>query len=118
MAKFTWGQLMTWETEALRKRVPTTIPGLTPLERAANNRSIFGATVGFERNGAKSLLNHRFMFRLACIGWLGAGLFQMWRTPIWGYTELVEHHNFNFDNIVYDKLSTRSSPYHATGSIP
>mmetsp|Transcript_22437 Transcript_22437/g.40480 ORF Transcript_22437/g.40480 Transcript_22437/m.40480 type:complete len:119 (+) Transcript_22437:67-423(+) len=118
MGRLTWTQLMTLEQEAVSRRVPKNIPGLIPIERAANSQSIFGTTVGFERNGAKSLLNHRFMFRLACVAWLGASLFQMWRPAIWGYTELVEHHNYNFDNIVYDKVSTRNAPYHATGTFP
>ena len=65
-----------------------------------------------------SVLNPRVMFRTGLVGLMLLGFYQMWRVPIWGQIEEMEMHSTNFDNIVYDKLSTRTVPYHSASSFP
>ena len=63
-------------------------------------------------------MNPKAMLRLGLIGLATLGCWQVWRTPIWGQIEEMEHHATNFDNIVYDKMSTRVVPYHYCAGFP
>ena len=74
--------------------------------------------MGYERNGIMSVMNPRMMMRFGLVGLMLLGFWQMWRVPIWGQVEEMEMHSLNFDNIVYDKLSTRNVPYHCASSFP
>ncbi|CAG9311384.1 unnamed protein product [Blepharisma stoltei] len=111
-ARFTWTQLMTWEREAVRRRVPLEISGLVTRAELPNNRSILGPTVTYERNGEKTLLTHRARARWGMWLLFFLGGYQVNRLMKVGWDNEQEHHNFEFDNIVYDKLSCRQVPYH------
>lgn len=118
MSKFTWAQLMKWEVEAAKRRVPANINGLLHRHLLPNNRRWFAQTVFWERNGEKTIAGHRATLRFGCIFFMTLCVYQLWRVPIWGYIELMEHHNNNYDNLVYDKLSTRITPYHYPAGFP
>lgn len=118
MSRYTWTQIMKWEADAAKRRVPSNIEGLVLRHLVPNNRFWIRRSTQFERNGEKTLLNILTSKRLGVLLYLTACVYQMWRVPIWGYIDLTEHHNYNYDNIVYDKLSTRMSPYHSGVGFP
>ena len=72
----------------------------------------------FERNGIRTILNPQAMMRIGLTLYLIFGFWQAWRVPIWGQIEEREHHAYNFDHIIYDKLSTRNTPHHHIGGFP
>lgn len=110
--------MMTWELEAAKRRVPAKIDGLIPRSQVPNNRYWFRKAIHFERNGEKILFGHLTSKRFAVFVFFTCAIYQMWRVPIWGYIDLLEHHNYSYDNIVYDKLSTRNAPYHSGVGFP
>jgi len=65
-----------------------------------------------------TIMNPRTMMRFGLVGMMVIGFWQMWRVPIWGQVEEMEMHSLNFDDIVYDKLSTRNVPYHCASGFP
>lgn len=110
--RFTWTQLMRWEQDAIRKRVPLDIPGLIPRSELPNNRMLIKIATNFERNGEKTVLNQIWAIRAGFSFFFGFMLYQMIRPALVGWTNQVEHHSYNYDNMVYDKLSTHLVPYH------
>lgn len=116
--RYTWKTITKWELEALRRSVPETIEGLVPRNRLPNNRFWIRRASSFERNGERTLFNNLFMMRTGFFLFLTLGCYQMWRPAVAGINIEQEHHNFNFDNIVYDKLSTRCIPYHSVWGMP
>ncbi|CAG9311385.1 unnamed protein product [Blepharisma stoltei] len=112
MPKFTWTQLMTWEREAVRRRVPLEIPGLIPREEIPNNRYLIRPGGSFERNGQKVIFNHISMVRIGFFALFFLAGYQVLRPAKWGWENEIEHHNFSFDNCVYPKLSSNMVPYH------
>jgi hypothetical protein len=116
--RYTWKTITKWEIDALRSRVPTKIEGLVPRTRLPNNRFWFRKACSFERNGERTLLNNLGMQRIGIFLALTCLAGQIWRPAVSGYNVEQEHHNWNFDDIVYDKLSTRSMPYHTRAGFP
>ena len=116
-SRFTWTQLMKWEAEATRRRVPENIPGLIPRSIASNYKWIRRGS-SFERNGDKTVLNNLWCIRIGFVFFIFGMVYQMWRPLLFGIAEFHEHHSYNYDNIVYDKLSTRNIPYHAPCGMP
>lgn len=117
MVRFTWTQLMAWEEAALKAKVPQNIPGLIPRSAASNYRWNLKAS-SFERNGEVNIFNPLTVRRMGLVGFVMFFLYQYLRILTFGWTEFNEHHSYNKDNIVYDKLSVRSVPYHnPTGLI-
>jgi len=117
-ARFGWTQLMNWEHQAVKSRVPQNVKGLYLKSQVPNNRFWWRRASSWERNGERTVLNHIWVIRFGFFIWFSCMTYQMWRPWIWGYTELMEHHHYNFDNIVYDKLSTRNIPYHYPVGMP
>ena len=117
-ARFTWTQIMQWEREAVRRRVPQKIEGLIYRSELPNNRDWIVRSSSFERNGERTVMNHLWILRLGFLSLFGVCFYLPWRICNWGWSELVEHHAYNFDNIVYDKLSTRNVPYHCAVGWP
>ena len=116
MGKFTWTQLMQWEENYIKSRVPQNVPGLVHRSNASNYRWLIRAT-GVERNGEFTIFNPLFVRRAAFFGfWMFFG-YQYLRILTFGWTEFQEHHAYNKDNIVYDKFSTRSLPYHSPSGV-
>ena len=101
---------MDWEEAALKSRVPQNIPGLVPREIGSNHRWLLRGS-GVERNGQATLFNQTFLRRMALAGYLTFFCYQYIRILTFGWTDYNEHHSHNKDNIVYDKLSARSTPY-------
>ena len=116
-SRFTWTQLKQWENAALERRVPQNIPGLIHNSQASQYKW-FRRAVSFERNGYKNILNHIAVIRIGFALYCFVALYQQWRVITFGWTEYQEHHCLNFDNIVYDKLSTRIIPYHSPQNWP
>lgn len=116
MGKFTWTQIMEWEEAALRRKVPQNIPGLIPKEIGSSYRWLLRGT-GIERNGQVTLFNQLFLRRLGLFTYVTCFCYQYIRILTFGWTEYNEHHSNNKDNIVYDKLSARSMPYHYPGGV-
>mmetsp|Transcript_22910 Transcript_22910/g.22636 ORF Transcript_22910/g.22636 Transcript_22910/m.22636 type:complete len:120 (+) Transcript_22910:2-361(+) len=112
MPKFTWTQLMTWEREAVRRRVPLEIPGLIPRNELPNNRYLVRPGVTFERNGEKVIFSNITFFRVGLLGLFFVCGYQVLRPIKWGWEFEAEHHNFEYDNLVYHKLSCNQVPYH------
>lgn len=116
MGKFTWTQIMAWEEASLKSRVPQNIPGLIPRDIGSNNRFLLRAT-GFERNGQSTLFNQLTLRRMALAGYVTFFCYQYLRMLTFGWTEYNEHHSQNKDDIVYDKLSARTVPYHYPAGV-
>jgi hypothetical protein len=117
MVRFSWTQLTQWEHEALRRVVPQNVPGLTPKSIASNYRWLLRAK-SFERNGGSANFQHLSAIRIGFFTYVVFFLYQQLRVVTFGITELQEHHSLNYDNIVYDKLSTRCAPYHSPQNFP
>ena len=117
VTRFTWTQLVKWERDAVRARVPRNIPGLIPKEMASNYKWIM-RSADIERNGERTVMNNLWMIRAGFGFFIFGCVYQMWRVLLWGVVELHEHHSYNFDDIVYEKLSTRNVPYHAPVGMP
>ena len=117
-ARFAWSQLVQWEKEAVRRRVPSKIEGLIPRNQLPNNRAWVPRSASFERNGERTVINHLWSVRVGFLGLFGVCFYLPWRIINWGWIEMTEQHNYNFDNIVYDKLSTRNAPYHCAVGWP
>ncbi|CAG9311386.1 unnamed protein product [Blepharisma stoltei] len=112
MPRFTWTQLMTWERDALRQRVPLEIQGLIPREVLPNNRYLILSGVTFERNGQKVIFNNIAMMRIGFFSFFFLAGYQVLREQKWGWEMEQENHNLEFDNTVYPKLSCNMVPYH------
>ena len=117
VSRFTWTQLMNWEKEAVKRRVPANVPGLIPRSMASNYKWI-RRTGSYERNGERNIVNSLYTIRVGFAFFIVFCVYQMWRTLLWGWAEYLEHHNYNFDDIVYEKLSARNVPYHAPNILP
>lgn len=116
-SRFTWTQIVKWEEQALRTKVPENIPGLIP-RSIASNYQFYRRAMSYERNGEMNVLNQLLVIRLGFGFFVFGCVYQMWRVLLAGWTELHEHHNYNFDNMVYPKLSTRNAPYHSPTGMP
>lgn len=107
---------MEWEEAALRRKVPQNIPGLIPREIGTSHRLLLRAT-GIERNGQVTVFNQLFMRRLGMFVYVTCFAYQYIRMLTFGWTDYLEHHSHNKDNIVYDKLSFRNPPYHYPAGV-
>jgi hypothetical protein len=116
MGKFTWTQLMEWEEKAAKARVSQNIPGLVHRSNASNYRWLMKAT-SVERNGEVNILNPLFLRRLSLAAFFTCFCYQYIRILTFGWTDYLENHNHNKDNIVYDKFSNRQVPYHYPGGV-
>ena len=117
VSRFTWTQLVKWEQEATRARVPMNIPGLLPRTSASNYKWLLRSP-SYERNGERTVMNHLWNIRVGFFVFVFVSVYQMWRVLLWGVADLREHHSYNYDNVVYEKLSTRCAPYHYPVGMP
>lgn len=117
VSRFTWTQLVKWEKEAVRRNVPENIPGLIPKSIASNYHWVRKAS-DYERNGDRTVMNNLWMIRAGFFFMIFGMVYQMWRPLLFGVSTLHEHHSYNYDNLVYEKLSTRIAPYHNPVGMP
>jgi hypothetical protein len=117
VSRFTWTQLKNFEIAALKARVPENVPGLVPRAIASNAKWMRRSTT-YERNGETSVCGNLWMIRTSFFVFVTCCLYQQWRILTFGWTEFQEHHSYNFDNLIYDKQSTRCIPYHSPEAWP
>jgi hypothetical protein len=116
-SRFSWTQLKQFEQAALRARVPQDVAGLIPRTQISNY-TWYRRASEYERNGEKTLCGNLWMVRMGFLIYVTCILYQQWRVVTFGWSEYQEHHCYHFDNIVYDKLSARTIPYHSPANWP
>ena len=105
-----WEELIKLQQAAVRARVPQSIPGLQ--SRASTpNIEWWRRGTSYQRNGRLSVFTHINGLRTCIYFFFFMNIYHMIRVPLTGWTEMIEHHSYNMDNLVYDKLSSRQLPY-------